>query len=98
MMSKSFLRGTHGIILAADLTSAGSMEGLDAMYDRVKALAGFADDLFPCVLIGNKFDLIQDDASAREITREALEKWARLVYVAQLHASVVIRTKKIWPT
>ena len=61
-MGKSFLRGTHAVLLVVDLTSCGSMDGLDATYERVRSLAGFADDSFPCALVGNKLDLVTPSA------------------------------------
>lgn len=79
-MGKSFLRGTNAIVLVADLTSCGSMDGLDAIYERVKLLAGFADDSFPCALVGNKLDLVGPEGSVehgREISLADLRLWAK---------------------
>jgi small GTP-binding protein len=77
-MGKSFLRGTHAVLLVADLTSCGSMDGLDALYERVCSLAGFADDNFPCALIGNKLDLVKGEHTHhREVTIDDLRLWAK---------------------
>ena len=77
-MGKSFLRGTHAVLLVADLTSCGSMDGLDALYERVRSLAGFADDSFPCALVGNKLDLVVGEHSHhREVTVDDLRLWAK---------------------
>ena len=76
-MGKSFLRGTHAVLLVADLTSCGSMDGLDAIYERVKTLAGFADDSFPCALVGNKLDLVDGEQEhTREVSMDELRLWA----------------------
>lgn len=84
-MGKSFLRGTHAVLLVVDLTSCGSMDGLDATYERVRGLAGFADDSFPCALVGNKLDLVSPTGDAgqhpnhgsREVTMDDLRLWAK---------------------
>jgi small GTP-binding protein len=76
VLGKSFLRGTHGVILTVDLTSKASMKVLDNVYDRVKQLVGFADDAFPCILVGTKLDLIESGGT-REISTEDLNAWAK---------------------
>ena len=77
VLGKSFLRGTHGVILTIDLTSKASMKVLDNVYNRVKQLVGFIDDAFPCALVGTKFDLTENGGTTtREICTADLKSWA----------------------
>jgi Ras-related protein Rab-7A len=75
-MGRSFLRGTHGIILVVDITISESMQQLDKFYERVKVLANFADDNFPCILVGNKLD-IADKKGFKQITEEVMRLWTK---------------------
>ena len=74
ILGKSFLRGTHGVILVVDMTAKSSMKVLDNVYERVRFLVGFADDSFPCTLVATKLDL--DDGKAREVSLDDLHAWA----------------------
>ena len=78
ILGKSFLRGTHGVLLVADMTSEQSLKVLNSLYENVKRLVGFADDSFPCVVVANKLDIILSDngPSARQISLDALKLWA----------------------
>ena len=78
ILGKSFLRGTHGVLLVADMTSEQSLKVLDGLYENVKRLVGFADDCFPCVVVANKLDLVRGDdgLSARQISMDGLKVWA----------------------
>ena len=75
-MGRSFLRGTHGIILVVDITVSDSMQPLDILYERVKILANFADDNFPCILVGNKQDLAERK-SYQQISEEEMRLWTK---------------------
>jgi len=70
---KTLLRGSNAVVLVVDLTSLASLEKLDEIYDRVRIFAGFVDDNFPCVLVGNKLDEI----IKREVTMDHLGRWAQ---------------------
>jgi small GTP-binding protein len=74
-MGRSFLRGSNAVVLVVDLTNLSSMDGLDALYERVRNFSGFPDDNFPCILLGNKSDLAT--GNKREITFDMLLKWAQ---------------------
>ena len=74
-MGRSFLRGSNAVVLVVDLTNRSSMDGLDALYERVRNFSGFPDDNFPCVLLGNKADIVI--GSKREVTFDMLLKWAQ---------------------
>ena len=79
VLGKSFLRGTHGVLLVADITSKASLKILNSLYESVKRLVGFADDSFPCVVVANKSDLVSEtdhDASLRQISLDGLRRWA----------------------
>lgn len=76
-MGRSFLRNTNAVVLVVDLTSSSSMDGLDERYERVRSMAGFADDTFPCILVGNKLDGAMEDPSSREITMDDMKKWTK---------------------
>ena len=76
-LGKSFLRGTHGVLLVADITSPQSLKVLNGLYDNVKKLVGFSDDSFPCVVVANKLDLLaKDDIENGKINLESLRLWA----------------------
>lgn len=79
LLGRSFLRGTHGMLLVADLTSMQSFKILDNLYESIKRLIGFADDSFPCVVVANKLDLVVggNSASIRKFSLERLHKWAK---------------------
>ena len=79
LLGRSFLRGTNGMILVADLTSKASFKSLDSTYENVKRLIGFADDSFPCVVVVNKLDLVvgsNNSASMRQLSLDSVQKWA----------------------
>lgn len=77
VLGKSFLRGTHGVLLVADMTSPQSLKVLNGLYESVKKLVGFADDSFPCVVVANKLDLLaKDDIENGKINLESLRLWA----------------------
>ena len=57
-IGRSFLRGTHGVVLVVDIANADFLSGIDDIYSNVAKLAGFTDDSFPCLVIGNKKDLL----------------------------------------
>ena len=73
VMGRSFLRGTHGVLFVFDVTSPDSLENLNPLYEKVVALANFADNSFPCVLIANKIDRVQD----RKVTAEDVKRWCQ---------------------
>lgn len=76
-MSRSFLRGTQAVVLVVDLTSKASLDGLTAIYERIRSLAGFSDDTFPCILLGNKCDIAQD--RRRELSTQEIREWCSTV-------------------
>jgi small GTP-binding protein len=77
VLGKSFLRGTHGVLLVADMTSPQSLKVLNGIYENVKRLVGFADDSFPCVVVANKLDLlVKDDVENGKVNLESLRLWA----------------------
>ena len=79
VLGKSFLRGTHGVLLVADVTSKPSLKILNSLYESVKRLVGFADDSFPCIVVANKLDLVMDgehDSVLRQISLDGLRRWA----------------------
>ena len=75
-MGRSFLRGTHGIILVVDLAISESMHILDVLYERVKVLANFTDDNFPCIIVGNKLD-IAEKKGKQDIKEEDMRLWTK---------------------
>ena len=76
MMGKSFLKGTDAVVLVVDLTSKHSMSGIDVMYERIRSLAQFGNDDFPCCLVGNKLDIAEkEEGKEREISAEDLRTW-----------------------
>mmetsp|Transcript_18883 Transcript_18883/g.18197 ORF Transcript_18883/g.18197 Transcript_18883/m.18197 type:complete len:517 (+) Transcript_18883:283-1833(+) len=89
-LGTTFLRGTHGVILVADITSKKSFKALDSIYESVKRLVGFADDSFPCVVVLNKLDLISDSnvtnsnqttvecqSNLRQISKADVQQWSK---------------------
>ena len=61
-IGKSFLRGTHGVVLVVDISAPDFLSGLDEIYTNVAKLARFADDSFPCIVLANKKDLVSKEA------------------------------------
>ncbi len=56
-------------------------------------LCGFPDNDFPCVVVGNKLDLVSTahgDPSLREITLEMLQDWANTVRPSTSNMMTVI--------
>jgi small GTP-binding protein len=93
-LGKSLLRGTHGVILVADITSKKSLKALDSIYESVKRLVGFADDSFPCVVVLNKLDLVNDSnvnnsnqasveslTNLRQISKGDVQQWYTYIYI-----------------
>ena len=67
----------HIQVLVVDLTNYESLVQLDEQYDLVRSLANFPNDDFPCILIGNKLDLISRSTQRRQITMAQLQQWAQ---------------------
>jgi small GTP-binding protein len=89
-LGTTFLRGTHGVILVADITSKKSFKALDSIYESVKRLVGFADDSFPCIVVLNKLDLVSDSnvtnsnqttvecqSNLRQISKVDVQQWSK---------------------
>ena len=90
-LGKSFLRGTQAVMLVVDLSTLNTNESsssssssssavlsyLDGLYDRVRLIAGFAGDDFPCCVVGSKLDLLmptgQEDRASAAV--EVLRRW-----------------------
>ena len=72
-MGKAFFRGTQGIMIVVDVSTPTSHSQLKDLYDKVAALSNFADNRFPCVLVGNKAD---KDASSRFVSSDRLQSFA----------------------
>merc|ERR1711991_723084 len=69
-MGRSFVHGSNAVVLVVDLTSSASMSSVDEVYEKVKKFAGFPDDNFPCVLVGNKLDLVQEGSWGSSLATE----------------------------
>lgn len=75
VMGRAFFRATHAVVFVVDMTSRSSLDGLQGLYERIRALALFADDSFPCILLGNK-----SDAGRRlELNKAHLTAWTKTV-------------------
>ena len=86
-IGKSFLRGTHGVVLVVDISDANFLSGLDEIYDNFAKLAGFEDTSFPCLVVGNKKDLV----SERECSKADAEL-ASWCMKRRKSSSIVFRT------
>jgi len=73
-LGRSFFTGTSGLLLLVDASKDIDARVLDAEYDRIKAMVGFADDLFPCFVLASKCDLVTS-ARMGEVA-EQLRNWA----------------------
>ncbi len=86
-IGKSFLRGTHGVVLVVDISAADFLSGLNEIYDNVTKLARFTDDSFPCLVLGNKKDLV--------LERERIDAEAQLASWCKKRresSSIIFRT------
>jgi small GTP-binding protein len=75
-IGRSFMRGTHGVMLVVDLAKGKRLlEGLDNKYEEVVKLAGIgSNNPFPCHILANKSDLVTD-ANDLADAKEVLDKW-----------------------
>lgn len=72
-MGKAFFRGTQGILMVVDVSTPTSHSQLKDLYDKVASLSNFADNRFPCVLVGNKVD---KGVESRFVSSERLQSFA----------------------
>lgn len=78
MVSKSFLRGTNGIILVTDLTSQDSLYDTEDLFHKIMIISGLdRNDSFPFIIVGNKLDLL--DTRSREISQSMLNEWKQKI-------------------
>lgn len=88
-LSKSFLRGTNGIILVTDLTSLQSnLDETVDLFHKIKTVSGLdGEESFPFIIAGNKYDLLEDKRS-HEISINTLNAWRQRICPTNKNAHI----------
>ena len=58
-ITKSYYKGSDGILLIYDITNRSSFDSIQMWIDTIKS--NFKDTKYSIILIGNKLDLIEED-------------------------------------
>ena len=70
-ITKSYYKGSNGIILLYDITDKKSFDHLKDWIDNIKNSVGnYEDNKYTIFLLGTKLDLVQEEKKSREVTIE----------------------------
>ena len=73
-VTRSYFRGASGALLVYDITRRPTFTHVT---DWLADLRAIAEPDIVVVLVGNKLDLVGEDASKRQVDREEAEAWCR---------------------
>ena len=73
-ITKSYYKESQGLFLLYDITNRESFEGLNKWVTGIRESLGEKSDKYAIILLGNKLDLVNEDADARKVTEDDAEK------------------------
>ncbi|KAM3514578.1 hypothetical protein MY11210_001813 [Beauveria gryllotalpidicola] len=73
-VTRSYFRGASGALLVFDLSRK---QTFDHVTDWLSDLRQIAEPDIVVILVGNKADLVADDETKRQVSRQQAQEWAR---------------------
>lgn len=74
-ITKSYFKGSDGVLLLYDITNKETFENLDNWISSIQQSIGNKENSkYTVFLLGNKYDLVENDEKKREVTIEEAQK------------------------